>query len=230
MHEYEYVGMNPGYPQMARPMMVRQDVVGIQPGGLSEIVGVGYPLQEIVGVGYPAFAPYPYAAGQRGIYNPHAHHVRGFRVGPGGQFVGQDLSGPTAQVVGPQVAAVQPRNVREFAIGFGPTNPAVNPNTTVIVAAQPQILFRGSRLVIPSSYGSNAVAQNFLINDIRVGKDSQFVSAGPLPGLAYLETAVGTAMGLDTCNVGQLITLNVTNLDMTNAHTFYATMFGTSVQ
>ena len=193
MHEYEYVG--------------------VQPGGLSEIVGVGYPLHEIVGAGYPA-----YAQPRRMAWAPQR---RG--------YVGADLTGPTAQDVGPQVVSVQPRNVREFAIGFGPTSPAVAAGSTVIVAAQPQIIFRGSRLVVPSFFGADPVAPNFTVNDIRVGKDSQFVSAGPLPALAYLENAVGTAMGLDTCNVGQLITLNVTNIGAA-AHTFFATIFGTSVQ
>jgi hypothetical protein len=201
MHEYEFVG--------------------IQPGGLSEIVGVGYPLQQIVG------------AGQVGYNRPRAG-LRGM-VAAWPAFAGADptadasLSGPTAQAVGPQVVNVQPRNVREFAIGFGPTSPAVNPNQTVIVAAQPQIIFRGSRLVVPSVFGTSTVAANFTINDIRVGKDSQFVSAGPLPAIAYLENAVGTAMGLDTCNVGQLITLNVTNVGAA-AEVFIATVFGTSVQ
>ena len=195
MHEYEYVG--------------------VQPGGLSEIVGVGYPLHEIVGSGWPAYAQ------PRRMQYPQRQMVRG--------YVGADLTGPTAQDVGPQVVSVQPRNVREFAIGFGPTSPAVAAGSTVIVAAQPQIIFRGSRLVVPSFFGTDPVAPNFTVNDIRVGKDSQFVSAGPLPALAYLENAVGTAMGLDTCNVGQLITLNVTNIGAA-AHTFFATIFGTSVQ
>ena len=198
--------------------MNEYEFVGIQPGGLSEIVGVGYPLQEIVG--YPAYARHGFAA--RGLAAPPVHFA-------GRHYAGQDMSGPTQQAVGPQVVQVQPRNVREFAIGFGPTSPAVPAGATVIVAAQPQIIFRGSRLVVPSAFGADVVAANFTVNDIRVGKDSQFVSAGPLPAIAYLENAVGTAMGLDTCNVGQLITLNVTNIGAA-AHTFFATIFGTSVQ
>jgi hypothetical protein len=222
---YEFVGMQAGGGGL-------QEIVGFPPGMFATSPHFRYASYPVNRPGMGAWraggaagSGFAYVGADGSVTAPD-----GTPIAPPGSVAPNGLSGPTAQVVGPQVAAVQPRNVREFAIGFGPTNPAVNPNTTVIVAAQPQILFRGSRLVIPSSYGSNAVAQNFLINDIRVGKDSQFVSAGPLPGLAYLENAVGTAMGLDTCNVGQLITLNVTNLDMTNAHTFYATMFGTSVQ
>ena len=228
MHEYEYVGIQPGrqYAPQYAPMMARprhpDDVVGIQPGGLSEIVGVGYPLQEIVG--YPAYAQPRYARVAAMPY-PHQRMVHGVHGG----YVGQDVTAPGAQLVGPQVATVAPRNVREFAIGFGPTSAKIAAGGTAIVAAQPQILFRGSRLVVPSALGGDMIAVNFTLNDIRVGKDSQFVSAGPLPAISYLENAVGTAMGLDTCNVGQLITLNVTNFDVA-PHRFFASLFGTSVQ
>ena len=205
-----------------------QEYVGIQPGGLSEIVGFPPGMHALTPP--MRYASYPTNRPGMGGWR------RGGAAGSGYTYIGQDgtpvsadMSGPTQQAVGPQVVQVQPRNVREFAIGFGPTSPAVPAGATVIVAAQPQIIFRGSRLVVPSAFGADVVAANFTVNDIRVGKDSQFVSAGPLPAIAYLENAVGTAMGLDTCNVGQLITLNVTNIGAA-AHTFFATIFGTSVQ
>lgn len=115
-----------------------------------------------------------------------------------------------------------PTQVREFIIGFGPT--AVNANSTATFQAQPQLVFRGSRLIIPST-----IANNFSVNDIRVGKDSQAVSANAIPAAAFSELGVGVALGLDTATPGILITLLVSNTTG-GSQTFSAALIGTSMQ
>ncbi len=122
----------------------------------------------------------------------------------------------------PQLVHNPPTQVREFIIGFGPTT--VNANSTAIFQAQPQLIFRGSRLIIPST-----LANNFVVNDIRVGKDSQAVSANPIPAAAFSELGVGVALGLDTATPGILITLSVANTTGGN-QTFSAALIGTSMQ
>lgn len=121
-----------------------------------------------------------------------------------------------------RVQAQPYRGVREFPIGFGPTSVAAN--TTATFTAQPQLIFRPSRLIIPSS-----IAASFVVSDLRIGKNSQLVSANPIPASTFIETAVGVALGLDTCNVGQTITLVVANTTG-GAVTFLASLIGTSVE
>jgi hypothetical protein len=122
----------------------------------------------------------------------------------------------------PHVVNTPPTQVREFVIGFGPVTIALM--STAIFQAQPQLIFRGSRLIVPS-----ALANNFSINDIRVGKDSQAVSANPIPAAAFSELAVGVNLGLDTAVPGIIITISVSNT--TGAQqTFAAALIGTSMQ
>ena len=57
-----------------------------------------------------------------------------------------------------------PTKSRIQSIGF--TRAAVPPNTTAELTARPQVLFRGTRLLVGSS-----IAQNFVIEDIKVGRN-----------------------------------------------------------
>lgn len=112
---------------------------------------------------------------------------------------------------------------RLFPIGFT-SGGTVAASGTVIITSRPQILFRPERLIVPS-----AVATNFQINDIRVGKNSQLVQASPLPASAFVETAIDTRMTLDTAQEGIDLSLNVTNTDAGAAHAFSALMFGAAI-
>ena len=107
-------------------------------------------------------------------------------------ITGQDPS----QGSGPALVEQALNEAREFMLGFGPTPLAAN--VTTIFTAQPQLPFRPSRLVIPSS-----IVQTMQVNDIKVGKNSQLLSSNPVPAAPFSELAVGVALGLDTCNVGQ---------------------------
>ena len=113
------------------------------------------------------------------------------------------------------------RGPRQFAVGFGPT--PVNGNTTLTQQRRPELIFRPDRLVVPATVGPN-----FSIQDLKVGKNSQFVDPNPVPAEAFAENAVNVAMSLDTCNVGQSVTIVALNTTANQA-TFKAILFGLSI-
>ena len=187
-------------------------LVGVQSG--PAIVGVGPG-----GAMMPAGGPGPMRGGPGG--GPMGH--RGHRWAPIGYGpYGYAASTPYPYSGFPHVVNTPPTQVREFVIGFGPT--VIMANSTAIFQAQPQLIFRGSRLIVPS-----ALANNFSINDIRVGKDSQAVSANPIPAAAFSELAVGVNLGLDTATPGIIITISVSNTTAAQ-QTFSAALIGTSMQ
>ena len=133
------------------------------------------------------------------------------------QRVGQLLPGQGGPMEVPMVG----NGPREFPMGFGIT-PVAN-GANVIINAQPQVNFRPSRLVIPDS-----IAPSFMINDFKIGMRSQLVAPGSIPAQSFTQTAVGTAMALDTVNVGQFVTLDVTNVAAQPVN-FAASLFGTTL-
>ena len=140
-----------------------------------------------------------------------AHHYR--------HHAGQDLSQSGGN--GPYEVPMVGNGPREFPMGFGIT-PVAN-GANVIINAQPQVNFRPSRLVVPDS-----IAPSFMINDFKIGMRSQLVAPGSIPAQSFTQTAVGTAMALDTVNVGQFVTLDVTNVAAQPVN-FAASLFGTTL-
>ena len=132
-------------------------------------------------------------------------------------IVGGDTQGPHA-VERPQDKA------RQTPLGFPTTPFLAGPNTTAPVNAVTQVLFRGRRLVIPSD-----IAGSFRVNDLKVGKNSQFTSSGPVPGRVFTERAVGVDLSLDTAQISQTISLNVTNTSV-GPLTFNAALIGDSLE
>lgn len=126
-----------------------------------------------------------------------------------------------------QSATVLPREKTIASHGFplGFTNLATAASATVNVNAQPQVKFKGKRLVIPAVIGVN-----FAVVSITIGNRLEFVAAGAVPALTYSETAVGTSLSLHWADVGQLIVLQVTNTDAANPHDFRATLIGTALE
>jgi len=115
-----------------------------------------------------------------------------------------------------------PTKGNEYPLGFGPV--VIPGGGTANIITQPQTTFRGRRLVVPSDF-----AGVILINDLKVGKNSQLSSSGALPARAYTEFAVGMDMKMDTAQISQQISLNVTNISGGNV-TFTALIMGTSVE
>jgi hypothetical protein len=200
---------------------------GAAPGGYDR-VGYGPAIvgvqsgPAIVGAA-PMMGPGP-GPGPGPMAPPHPMHARRHRnwapIGYGPY--GYAASTPYPYSGYPHVVNTPPTQVREFVIGFGPT--VILGDSTAIFQAQPQLIFRGSRLIVPS-----ALANNFSINDIRVGKDSQAVSANPIPAAAFSELAVGVNLGLDTATPGIIITISVSNTTRAQ-QTFSAALIGTSMQ
>jgi len=198
-------------------------LVGVQSG--PAIVGVGPGGAPMMGPGAgpgpgPMAGPPPghMRRGGGGPWSPPGFGWSPIGYGP----YGYAASTPYPYSGFPHVVNTPPTQVREFVIGFGPT--VILANSTAIFQAQPQLIFRGSRLIVPS-----ALANNFSINDIRVGKDSQAVSANPIPAAAFSELAVGVNLGLDTATPGIIITISVSNTTAAQ-QTFSAALIGTSMQ
>jgi len=116
-----------------------------------------------------------------------------------------------------------PRKVREFTLGFDSVTP-IPPGGTAQIISLPQVPFKGTRLVVPSD-----IAGLFLILDLRVGKNSQFVAAGAVPARVYAENGVSVTMSLDTAQVSQQIVLSIQNFSGGPAR-FTAALIGTAVE
>jgi len=152
---------------------------------------------------------------------------------------GADPSGPSklqrlaqtmrmAREVDPRAVSVVDRPAtrrREYPLGFESVTPGgILPGASEVVRADPQISFRGERFVVPSD-----ISLFFSIDDIIVGKNSQFVSSGPVPASTFSEVAVGVRLNLDTANVGNLISIRVRNIGP-DPLVFRATLIGTGVE
>jgi len=121
-------------------------------------------------------------------------------------------------------AMVVPRQAtkaREFPLGFPTT--AIASLATANIQTQPQVAFRGRRLVIPSD-----IAGSILVNDLKIGNASMFPNSNPIPGRMFSELAVGLDLNLDTAQISQVVSLNVTNTSG-GALTFNAGIVGTVV-
>jgi len=140
----------------------------------------------------------------------------------GGDFDGR---GPLEVGAGGGPRAVErgaPNKMRQMPLGFPTT--AILAGVTTTVTATTQVLFRGRRLIIPAG-----IAGSILINDLKVGKNSQLPSSGPVPGQVFSEDAVGVDLSLDTAEISQTISLNLTNTSA-GPITFNATMLGDSAE
>ena len=123
---------------------------------------------------------------------------------------------------GALLRTLAPRSAREFIIGLGIT--AIPGNGSAQIGVQPQVIFRPERIVIPSN-----IAVDFMLTDIKVGKDSQLVSPGAIPAVVFVENAFGVRLKMDTAQIAQFITLLITN---TNAQprNFSGAIIGPAVQ
>ena len=161
-----------------------------------------------------------------------------------GTFVGDDYSGMGASKAAKQrnaqkramarellrrrvnsgalLRSVAPRNSREYALGLGSTSVAGLSSANINV--QPQVIFRPERLVIPSN-----VAPDFLITDLKVGKNSQLASTGALPAVMFTESAFGVRLKMDTAQISMFVTISVTNQSSV-ARNFQGGLVGPAVE
>ena len=123
---------------------------------------------------------------------------------------------------GALLRSVPPRNAREYALGLGSTSVAGASSANINV--QPQVIFRPERLVVPSN-----IAVDFLITDIKVGKNSQLVSTGALPAVMFTEQAFGVRLKMDTAQISMFVTVSVTNQNPA-ARNFQGGLVGPAVE
>lgn len=129
------------------------------------------------------------------------------------------------QLAARHAAMVVPRQVtkaREYPIGFPTTS--VTAGSAQTITTNPQVPFRARRLIVPSD-----IAGSFLINDLKVGKNSMFATSNPVPARAFTEVGVGVDLNLDTAQISQLIAINVTNTSGADLD-FNACLIGTAVE
>jgi hypothetical protein len=123
---------------------------------------------------------------------------------------------------GTLMRSVSPRSSREYALGLGST--VVGGSSSANINVQPQVIFRPERLVVPSN-----IAMDFLITDIKVGKNSQLVSTGALPAVMFTESAFGVRLKMDTAQISMFVTISVTN-QSPNARNFQGGLVGPAVE
>lgn len=146
-------------------------------------------------------------------------------IGAQGGLAGVNPSAVETALAARNAAMVVQRPItkaREYPLGFPTT--AVAAGGTASIQTQPQVPFRGRRLIVPSD-----IAGSFLINDLRVGKNSMFPTSSPVPARAFTELGVGVDLNLDTAQISQLITLNVENTSGAQLD-FNACLIGTAVE
>lgn len=185
--------------------------------GYESIVGripqyaAGYIPQYAAGADAPAAAQHAALA---------MHHAQMARASGGGHLP----PAPSTVAYGSNIGVAQRTadKPRLYPLGF--TQLAVPASGSATITSRPQILFRPQRLVIPAS-----LSANFVLTDIRVGKDSQLVQATELPAEIFTQVAVGVMMTLDTAQPATDVSLSVRNTDGANPHDFRATMFGSAV-
>jgi hypothetical protein len=132
-----------------------------------------------------------------------------------------------AQRLARQGTMVRPTKLtkaREYPLGF--VSLAIAAGATVDVTSNPQIRFRGERLVIPSTL---VAIGTFLVQDIKVGNVSQFPASGALPASTFSELGVGVRLQLDTADPAINVVLRITNGDVV-PRDFRATIIGSAVQ
>lgn len=127
------------------------------------------------------------------------------------------------------IVSEQPfRAGREWVIGFDPVvlparvAPALL-GTSVLITTQPQVVFRGERLIIPSD-----IAGAVQVIDVKVGNRSQLGSGTSIPGRSFDERGVGVRMQMDTAQISQQIIIIAANNSGGDV-TFTASIFGRAV-
>lgn len=116
-----------------------------------------------------------------------------------------------------------PTRSREFPLGFV-SNGQIAPAGSQSIVNRPQVPFRVDRLVVPSD-----IAGSFTIDDLKVGKDSQFAASGSVPARVFAENGVGVSLKGDTAAISQDVVIATTNIGG-GALTFRAAVIGPAVE
>jgi hypothetical protein len=102
-------------------------------------------------------------------------------------------------------------------MGFDQT--LVPGSSSLNVTKRPQLIFKPKYLFIPPS-----IAKDVMVIDLKIGKNSQTVAYGEMPGESFSSLGLIT-LKCDTCQVGMDITVQIRNKN-TQQIQFEATLFG----
>jgi hypothetical protein len=116
-----------------------------------------------------------------------------------------------------------PTRSRELILGFD-SIANVGAGVTLDITSRPQVVFRPDRVVVPAT-----IAPNFLIVDIRVGKNSQFTASQPVPAEVFSQGGFQVGMKMDTAQISQDVVMRVTNTSA-GALRFNAAMIGPALE
>jgi hypothetical protein len=111
---------------------------------------------------------------------------------------------------------------RVWPIAFGPTS--IPPGQSVVATANPQVYFRGQKLI---NTGDDT---GLYIQQITVGNQQQLpANTNPISVRSFDPGVLENAMKFDTCQPALTLSLQVANLD-TATHLWSMTLFGTAAQ
>jgi hypothetical protein len=103
------------------------------------------------------------------------------------------------------------------------------PATVVGIGATETIEIKTQQLFIPKRFVvGDVIAPDFVINQIKIATQDQFLSSDGCPAEAFQSDAVDLSVEFDTLQPGNSLFLTVTNLNAA-ARTFRGAFFGTSV-
>lgn len=123
----------------------------------------------------------------------------------------------------PIVQKVQPTKKRRYTLGFGPTT--IPPLSTVTVQTQPQVLFRGEKLI-----DTSVVQAGLFIQGIFVGNKPQLPTfQSPIAVTTYAGGVLDNEQMFDTCDPALFITFQIQNITGATL-TWSASLIGHIVQ
>jgi hypothetical protein len=93
----------------------------------------------------------------------------------------------------------------EFEHSTGPTT--IPPGGSFDMMCRPQVLFRPRRVVFLSTE-----ADNFLVHDAKIGKNSQWAASGPVAARIFSEISFGMSMKWETAQISMDVILRCQNI------------------
>ena len=103
---------------------------------------------------------------------------------------------------------------RGLIMGLG--SQTIATGVTAPFLGSPQVLFRAKRVIITAT-GVSATIDDIVVEDIKIGKNSQLVTAAGFPAAGFSPTAFDIGIKFDTASPGIDIVVECTNNDVADA-------------
>jgi hypothetical protein len=129
-----------------------------------------------------------------------------------------------AKRAAPKVRRRAYSRARRQMLPFGSTG-SLAALASIDLLGNPQVPFKPERLIIQEITTTNAV----ILQDVKVGKNSQFVSAGDFPSTLFAGDANEGLFQFDTARPGIDIVVSILNADGVSPLTAYVGMVGVTL-